>query len=164
MAALRLGKKDEAAAHLAALQKGVADPKLETLKVWDRYSLANAARIAERTLAAEIDADAGRYPQAIAALREAVTVEDNTPYDEPPAWHSPVRQSLGAVLLAAGQPAEAESAYREELKRNPDNGWSLFGLAQAQRAQHKEAEAKATDQAFANAWKDADVKLSSSRF
>ena len=78
-------------------------------------TMSNAARIAERTLAAEIDADAGRYPQAIAELREAVKIEDGTPYDEPPAWHAPVRQTLGAILLAAGQPAEAEKSYREEL-------------------------------------------------
>ena len=164
MAALRLGKKEEASAHLQELSKAVADPNLEKLMVWDRYSLANAARIAERTLAAEIDADAGRYPQAIAALREAVKIEDATPYDEPPAWHSPVRQTLGAVLLSAGKPAEAEAAYREELQRNPDNGWSLFGLAQALRAQHQQAKAQSAEQAFAAAWKQADVKLSASRF
>ena len=164
MAALRLGRKDEAAMHLAALQKVLADPKLQKLTVFGRYPMSNAARIAERTLAAEIEADAGRYPQAIGALREAEMIEDGTPYDEPPAWHAPVRQTLGAVLLAAGKPTEAETAYREELKRNPDNGWSLFGLAQALRAQHREAEAKATDQAFAAAWKDADVKLAGSRF
>ena len=46
------------------------------------------------------------------------------------------------MLLAAGKPAEAEAAYREELQRNPDNGWSLYGLAQSLRAQKREAEAK----------------------
>jgi tetratricopeptide (TPR) repeat protein len=117
-----------------------------------------------RPLAAEIDADAGRYPQAIAALREAVKIEDGTPYDEPPAWHAPVRQTLGAVELAAGQPAEAEATYREDLRRHPDNGWSLFGLAQALRAEHKDAQAQQTEQAFATAWQHADVKLAASRF
>jgi tetratricopeptide (TPR) repeat protein len=164
MAALRTGKKEEATAHLEQLRLRASDPKLEQLMVWDRYPLANAARIAERTLSAEIDADAGRFPEAIAGLREAAKIEDGTPYDEPPAWHSPVRQSLGAVLLAAGQPAEAEAAYREELRRNPANGWSLFGLAQALHAQHKEAEAKTADADFAAAWKHADVKLAASRF
>jgi len=164
MAALRLGRKAEAGTHLAELRKIAADPKLEQMTVFDRYSMANAAHLAERTLAAEIDADARRYPQAIAALREAVKIEDGTPYDEPPAWHAPVRQTLGAVLLAAGKPAEAEAAYRQELRRNPDNGWSLFGLAQSLRAQHKDAQARATDAAFASAWQHADVKLAGSRF
>jgi hypothetical protein len=164
MAALRLGKDDEAKAHLAELTKAVADPKLEQLMVWDRYSLANAARIAQHTLSAEIDAKAGKFDSAIASLREAAKIEDATPYDEPPAWHAPVRQTLGAVLLEAGKPALAEATYKEELGRNPDNGWSLFGLAQAQRAQHQDAKAAATEQAFAAAWKNADVKLASSRF
>ena len=62
---------------------------------------------------------------AIKALTEAVVIEDKIPYDEPPGWHAPVRQSLGAVLLAAGYPAEAEAVYRAELRRNPGNGWSL---------------------------------------
>ena len=35
----------------------------------------------------------------------------------------------GRSLLKAGQPAEAEAVYREDLRRWPDNGWSLFGLA-----------------------------------
>ena len=164
MAALRLGTPDVAKEHLAQLRGSVADPRLAKLMVWDRYSLSNAARIAERSLTAEIDADAGRFPEAIAALREGVQIEDSTPYDEPPAWHSPVRQTLGAVMLAAGKPAEAEATYREELRRNPGNGWSLLGLEQALRAQHKEAQAKETAQAFATAWKQADVKLTASRF
>jgi predicted Zn-dependent protease len=67
------------------------------------------------------------------------------------------------MLLAAGKPADAETAYREELRRNPDNGWSLFGLAQALHAQHKEAEARAVDADFASAWANADIKLDASR-
>jgi hypothetical protein len=164
MAALRLGHAEQASTHYGELKRLAADPKLEQLKVWDRYSLANAARIAERTLFAEIETAAGRHEAAIAALREAAKIEDATPYDEPPAWHSPVRQTLGAVLLAANRPAQAEAAYREELKRNPDNGWSLFGLAQAQRAQHQDAAAAETEARFATVWQHADVKLGASRF
>ena len=106
---------------------------------------------------------AATTPPAIAALREAVAIEDQIPYDEPPGWHAPVRQTLGALLLAAGQPAEAEAVYREELKRNPDNGWSLYGLAQSLRAQKREAEAKDVDGRFAKAWQNADIKLTASR-
>ena len=39
--------------------------------------------------------------------------------------------------------AEAETVYWDDLRRNPDNGWSLFGLTQALRAQDKKAEADA---------------------
>jgi tetratricopeptide (TPR) repeat protein len=73
------------------------------------------------------------------------------------------RQRLGAVLLAAGQPAEAEAVYRKDLEVIPENGWSLFGLAQALDAQHK-PEAAAVRARFEAAWKLADIKLTSSVF
>ena len=44
-----------------------------------------------------------------------------------------------------GRYAEAEQVYREDLARLPDNGWSLYGLAESLRAQKKDPEeAKAT--------------------
>ena len=60
--------------------------------------------------------------------------------------------------------AEAEKVYREDLRRFPENGWSLFGLAQALRAQGKNAEADATESRFRHAWADTDVTLTTSRF
>ncbi|HRP88361.1 MAG TPA: hypothetical protein PLS34_12710, partial [Gammaproteobacteria bacterium] len=93
----------------------------------------------------------------------AVVIEDALPYDEPPGWHMPVRHSLGAVLLDAGRPAEAEAVYREELRRNPENGWSLFGLTQSLLAQDDAAAAEAAGRRFERAWANADVELSASR-
>ena len=83
-------------------------------------------------------------------------------YDEPPAWHWPVRQSLGAALLAAGRAREAETAYREELRRNPENGWSLHGLERALRAQGRKDEAQAVAERFVRAWEHADIELGDS--
>jgi tetratricopeptide (TPR) repeat protein len=163
MAAVRQQRLDDADQHLKELAKRAADPVMDTLTMWDRYPLAHAARIAERTLAAELSTSRGDRAAGIAAMREAVVIEDQIPYDEPPGWHAPTRQTLGALLLAAGQPAEAETAYREELKRNPDNGWSLYGLAESLRAQKREAEAKDADARFAKAWQNADIKLTASR-
>ena len=71
---------------------------------------------------------------------------------------------LGAALLAAGKAGEAERVYREDLKRSPNNGWSLFGLAQALRAQGADAAAREVTERFNVAWVRADVKVSSSRF
>ena len=73
------------------------------------------------------------------------------------------RLRAGAVLLDARRPAEAENVYREELRRNPGNGWSLFGLAQSLRAQGKQAEAAKVQGEFATAWSNADVRLVASR-
>ena len=80
-----------------------------------------------------------------------------------PANRAPVRQTLGAILLDAGRPADAERVYREELRRNLGNGWSLFGLAQSLRAQDQAVEAKAAQAEFATAWRNADLELVASR-
>ena len=96
-------------------------------------------------------------------LREAAEIEDQIPYDEPPGWHAPVRHSLGALLLAAGRPDEAEAVYRAELERNPGNGWSLHGLTQSLQAQGRDNEASEVEQRFKDAWQYADVELVASR-
>ena len=106
----------------------------------------------------------GKLDQGLAHFREALKIEDAGLYFEPPKWYYPIRHSLGATLLKAGQNAEAEAVYREDLKRFPENGWSLFGLAAALRAQGKSAEAAAVDQRFSKAWSAADVRLAASRF
>ena len=99
---------------------------------------------------------------AIATLTEAVALEDKLGYDEPADWFFPVRHLLGAELVKAGKNSLAESVYREDLRRNPGNGWSLFGLSQALRAQRKSGEAAAADAQFREAWKHADVTLTAS--
>jgi tetratricopeptide (TPR) repeat protein len=90
--------------------------------------------------------------------------EDGLIYTEPPYWHYPIRHSLGKVLLAQGDAAEAEALYREDLARFPENGWSLFGLAESLRAQGKSQEAEEVQQRFQRVWQGADVQLTASRF
>ena len=107
----------------------------------------NLLQLAANVLAGEIAAKGGDRATADRLLRAAVAEQDTHWFTEPPPWYFPVRQALGAVLLQAGRAADAEAVYREDLKRNPGNGWSLFGLAQSLRAQGKTDEA---DQAEAN--------------
>ena len=164
MAAVQNYKIEGAMAHLVELGKLAADPKMKKMMVWDRYPLTYAVEIAELSLRGDIAASNGNRAGAISALRKAVVIEDKIPYDEPPGWHSPTRQSLGMFLLEAGKASEAEIVYREDLKRNPENGWSLFGLAQSLRAQRRIAEATDVEKRFDAAWKNADVKLTASRF
>ncbi|MBI1882428.1 MAG: tetratricopeptide repeat protein [Chloroflexi bacterium] len=83
---------------------------------------------------------------------------------EPPSWHYPVRHNLGAALLKAGRATEAEAVYREDLRQYPNNGWSLFGLAESLKAQGKTAEAAKVQQQFETAWQYADITLTTSRF
>ena len=112
----------------------------------------------------EIAARNGDLESGITHFREAVKIEDTGLYFEPPKWYYPVRQSLGAALLKAGRHAEAEAVYKEDLKRFPENGWSLHGLVAALKAQGKSADAAAAEKRLAKAWEGADVKLVASRF
>jgi cytochrome c-type biogenesis protein CcmH/NrfG len=93
-----------------------------------------------------------------------VKLEDGLPYMEPPFSYMPMRHGLGAAMLAAGKAAEAEGVYRDDLRRNPGNGWSLLGLAQSLQAQGKADMAEEVTDRFNQAWLRADVKPPSSRF
>lgn len=159
MAAVGQGRLDDAKAFHAALAPAAADPAIEKLMAWDRYSLIGGVQVAERFVAAEIARAEKRYDDAIAALNTAVTIEDTLPYDEPPGWNWPTRLALGNVLLEARKPADAEQVFRDELTRNPENGWSLHGLARALKAQGKKEESQAVAERFAKAWANADVDL-----
>lgn len=160
MAAVRQGRIEDGKRFHEALVPATTNPDIEKMMAWDRYSLIGGVRIAERFVAAGLARAAKDYDAAIAALNAAVTIEDTLPYDEPPAWHWPSRQALGAVLLEAKKPVEAEKAYRDELQRNPENGWSLHGLAQALKAQGKKADAQEATERFTRAWSNADIDLS----
>lgn len=120
-------------------------------------------QIASRIVRGELAGGAGRHDEAIALLKEAVSIEDGIPYNEPPVWHQSPRQVLGAVLLKAGRASEAETVYREDLARFRENGWSLFGLRQSLDAQGRTEEARHVHARFEKAWARADITLTSSR-
>ena len=120
------------------------------------------ARVGLLVLTGDIHERAGRLTEAIAAYREAVSLEDGLQYNEPPFWHQPVRHFLGAALLEADRPAEAEAVYLADLERNPENGWALTGLTESYRMQGKPTEEVAFRARAA--WAGADVPLMRSRF
>lgn len=122
----------------------------------------NILAVATHLLAGEILYPEGKVDQALAELREASRREDQLRYSEPPDWIHPVRHALGATLLKENRAAEAEAVYREDLRRQPNNGWSLYGLARSLRLQNKTHEADRIESQFATIWKDADIKISSS--
>jgi tetratricopeptide (TPR) repeat protein len=117
--------------------------------------------VAEGVLRGELLFRSGRREEGIAALREAVAREDKLRYDEPPDWIQPVRHALGAALLSAGRFAEAETAFREDLEKLPDNGWGLYGLQRALALQKKRAEAAAVEKRFEAVWSRADLEIRS---
>jgi pimeloyl-ACP methyl ester carboxylesterase len=155
------GQLDRAGAELAAVKATMTHEAFATT-LKDLPLLANL-QIASRVLEGEWQMRQGDAGAAIAVLREAVTLEDGMPYSEPPVWHHPPRQILGAVLLEAGRAAEAEAVYREDLQRFRENGWSLFGLRESLRAQRRGHEAEDVQRRFERAWARADITLTSSR-
>ena len=118
--------------------------------------------IAQHALAGEIAFRGGDLGGAESHFRQAMAVEDALLYMEPPHWYYPIRHSLGAVLLARGQAAEAEQVYRQDLARFPENAWSLHGLQGSLRAQGKAADAQAVDARLAAL--GSDVALTASRY
>jgi tetratricopeptide (TPR) repeat protein len=104
-------------------------------------------------------AERGRAPDALQRWEAAVKAADGIAYSEPNDWFYPVRHYQGAALLDAKQFKEAEAVYREDLRRNPNNGWGLFGLAQALRGQGNAEEAAKVEQQFKQAWAQADIPL-----
>lgn len=160
-------KQDFGAAkkEIEALRQIANDPKLIETPSSMSLNLADSVlRVGVTVLDGELAAAQGNYDVAIAHLDRAVRYNDNLIYTEPEDWYQPVRQTLGAVLLDAGRPAEAEAVYWEDLRRYPKNGWSLFGLHKALQAQNKHEQAKLIDADFKKAWADSDVTLTASRF
>ncbi|HKU13321.1 MAG TPA: hypothetical protein VJQ52_02945 [Steroidobacteraceae bacterium] len=160
-------KKDFAAAarEIAEVKQIAANPELIKAPTSMSLNLADSVlRVGIDVLDGELAAAQGNYDAAIAHLDRAVRYEDALIYTEPDDWHQPVRHNLGAVLLQAGRPVEAESVYWDDLRRHPKNGWALYGLGQALRAQGKNDEAKLIEADFKKAWADADVQLTASRF
>lgn len=162
LALVAKGRLDEADAEDRALQR-VADSLAD-----DAPAGLNRAKdvlaVATQVMAARLAAARGERPSAVRLLREAVALEDRLAYDEPADWFVPVRHLLGAELLTLGRADEAEAVYREDLRRHPENGWALHGLAQALRTIGKTGEAGAVEQRFTAAWRAADVTPESSAF
>ncbi len=157
------GRLDEADKELAEVKRIAADPALN-YTLLSPNTAAAAFAPAPEVLAGDLAAKRKEWDAAVAHLERAVRLEDSLVYTEPEEWHYPSRQALGAVLLEAGRPREAETVYWDDLRRHADQGWSLYGLAQALRAQGKQDAAAAAQQRFDKAWARADVKLTASRF
>lgn len=163
MALTSKGRLDEATQELARLRTIVDDATIKAQTTFSANSGFAQLRIAPEVVAGEIAARKKDWDTATHHLERAIRFEDALIYQEPADWHAPVRQTLGAVLLEAGRADEAETVFWEDLKKNPESGWSLFGLKQALEAQGKKDEAALVEARFRKAWKEADLTLQSAR-
>ncbi len=158
---LRSGDAEQARASLGAVKQAIAD---DPEAMFRGHSARELLGVVAGILEGEILREEGDLEGATRAQREAVALEDTFGYDEPEPLNFTARHWLGATLLEAGRPDEAESVYRASLEDHPHNGWSLFGLEQALRAQGRTAEAEAVHAEFEAAWARADHWITASRY
>jgi tetratricopeptide (TPR) repeat protein len=160
MAYANTGKPEQAEAEhktLAAME--AATPADTIFSMPFNNKTREILHIANDVLAARIACAKKDNAGEIRLLQDAVATQDALNYGEPPDWPFPVRESLGAALLEAGQPQEAEKVFRADLERNPRNPRSLFGLHASLKAQDRTYDAELVQRQFQEAWKNSGVKL-----
>ncbi|HEV7734310.1 MAG TPA: hypothetical protein VGR62_19210 [Candidatus Binatia bacterium] len=162
MAFAATGKVEKASLERAKLAAIAAAMPADRI-VADNQPAQQLLVLAAGLLAGEIAARQNLPEPAARFLREAAAREDALPYTEPPPWPLPVRHYLGALLLAQGRAGDAVVVYEDDLKRNPGNGWALYGLGASLRPSDP-TQAVEVDARFTDAWQRADVKLPASRF
>ena len=163
MALLRTGRPTEADREIAALRTIARDPAMANV-VFGVNRADGVLAVALPLLQGERLRMQGQHAQGIVALRQAMAAEDKLNYNEPADWPLPVRPYLGAALLEAGDARNAAATYRQDLQVYPRNGWSLYGLVQAQRALGDDAGAADSERDYREAWQWADAALTASRY
>lgn len=164
MAHLRKGAPADAVREADALHALAIDPAMTKVSFFDINHADGVLRVADALLRGELLRAQGKTADGIAALREAVAAEDALAYNEPADWPLPARLYLGAALLETGDAQGAAEAFGQDLKTYPDNGWSLFGLAQAQAKLGQADAARETSRRQAEAWQWADAPLTAARY
>jgi tetratricopeptide (TPR) repeat protein len=161
----RRGQLDRARAEITALNGLAGDPSLlQDIGGTSGTSLKSLVELASHVASGELAVAEQKWDVAVREFQTAIDMQDAQRYFEPAPWHYPVRQSLGAALVAAGRAKDAEAVYLEDLRRTPENGWSLFGLAKALEMQNRPVEAAAATARYRRAWARADVTLEGSVF
>jgi hypothetical protein len=157
------GRLEEAERERTALASLKDDPSFKTLYVSSVNTASTIVAIAYEVLSGELRTMQRRTADAITHYATAVSLEDGLIYMEPPDWPIPVRQFQGAALLALGRATEAETAFREDLRKFPKNGWSLSGLQASLEQQRRAKEAAEVSSQFKEAWQRADVQIAAAR-
>jgi tetratricopeptide (TPR) repeat protein len=157
-ARLKKGEADLARVYADRLDKAAEAETTEE----PYFPLKSLLTLLASILRGELELSAGHTRIAIASFEKAVEKEDGFPYSEPEFLPFSARHWLGAALLEAKRPEEAERVYRDDLEHHPHNGWALFGLKSALEAQGTLADDVAAD--LAQSWARSDTWLRGSRF
>ena len=135
VALANLGRGAEADAMMENFTKAYAD--VPDSRMLFNNKARDVLAVAEEMMKGEIAFKAGRQAEGLEHLRNAVGLDDGLEYEEPWSWPQPTRHALGALLMEAGEYAEAEEVYRADLgldgklprpSQHPRNVWALHGL------------------------------------
>ncbi|WP_456441648.1 hypothetical protein [Psychroserpens sp.] len=160
-----LGLKDitNAKKELLFLENYANDDSLKEITIWDINSVDILLQIAKRVLKAEILASEVKFEESIILLQEAVTIEDELNYNEPPDWFFSVRHHLGSVQIEAGEYNNAIQTFEDDLKRLPKNGWANHGLKLAYERLNNIKKVAEIEKNLATIWATADIELLTAR-
>ncbi len=157
-----LGRVAEAETELALFRQAKA--AVPETRVLFNNPVSRILEVADKFLAGEIEYRKKSYDRAFGLLRDAVVLDEKLNYDEPWGWMEPTRHALGALLTEQGHHDEAIAVYRANLKRYPNNGWALHGLAECFEKTGQPKQAAAMRKRFQEAWRRADVTIPGSCF
>ena len=152
--AVALARKKDPAAAKAETDAIAALEQKADFKPYDAWGVPAQAIVQTARLVASgrIADAAGDLDGAAKAYEDAIAIEDNLSYTEPPYWYYPVRQSLGSVRLRQGRLDDAERAFRDSLARVRNNGWAIAGLAEVYKQKGDRNGEAAAKRSYARAW------------
>lgn len=128
--AARSGQIEQAGQDLVRLT-GIAAELEEHPNVWAR----NTSEVLRREAAAWLALAQGENEQALALMRTAAELEDETDKSGlSPGRVLPVHEQLGDMLMELGRPAEAQQEYETSLEHARHRFNSIYGAARAARA------------------------------
>jgi tetratricopeptide (TPR) repeat protein len=162
MAFANLDKIEQAREALSMLNELSLSPAIADQLNWGINKVTEVCKISSKVLEAELYVKDGKYDKAIEVLTEAIIMEDNLNYNEPPDWFFSVRHILGNLFLKTKDYVQAEKIYKEDLARWPKNGFALNGLSESLTGQGRTKEAEEVKTQFKEAWKYADTDLMAS--
>ncbi|KAI3191012.1 hypothetical protein CBS147311_9601 [Penicillium roqueforti] len=129
----RIAEAEAAQKEFETARKAVPSSRLNSIPCREEDVLA----VATFMLAGELEYRKGNIETGFNYLREAIVLEDELAYSDPPPWMQPVRHALGGLLLEQGRVEEAETLFKEDLgfaidyprrKAKLNNVWGLHGL------------------------------------
>ena len=163
MAFLGMGNTDLAKVELMNLRKHAAAPEINEITIWDLNDAIDLVEIATYVLEAEILASENNFEKSIILLQEAVHLEDNLNYNEPPDWFFSVRHNLGAVQIEAGDYTGALLTFQEDLQKFPKNGWAMHGMKLAYTQLKDVDNVDRIINQLETVWENADIELWNAR-